>query len=182
MGLSNHHRALVSNLGEGNWGVDSGTQNRVDSTNARIYFPPALDSSGSQVKGTEPTPGSSDAGPMSEFGFSGWGTKSNWIVQVVFTTLGTPPSSATAVAFTVNAVRPTGVKEPVIQLTGTDAGGDLNGASDGFTVTHGGFDGEKICGPVSYFEFVTAYTAGSPQIDCFVIGWNEGDMCYGLAG
>ena len=174
MGLSNHHRALVSNLGEGNWGVGSNEDNRIDSITSRsIYFPFGTD------KNTAPVPGDSNAGPMSSLDLSGWGTKSNWIVQVCFTSIGTPPSAQDDVALSVHAVRPTGIKETVLEITGTYTSGsvsdDLAGKTNGHTVSYGGHENEKICGPVSYFEFeISGFTGTAPKIDCFVIGWNEG--------
>jgi hypothetical protein len=44
------------------------------------------------------------------------------------------------------------------------------------TFTHGGVDAEVIQGPVSYFRFLMASASGSPVVNCFVIGWNEGDI------
>lgn len=170
MGLSNHHRVLVSNLGEGNWGVGSNTDNQITGNTESIFFPIGTD------KNTAPVPGDNNAGPMSSFDLSGWGTKSNWIVQVNVTDKATPPSG-TAVAITVKAHRPTGVSEVVLEITG--AGGDLAGAAP-LSFTYGGHQSEKICGPVSFFEFSSSGFSDTPVIDCFVIGWNEGDMCYGL--
>ena len=182
-----HRRVLVSNLGDGNWGIGTNGHNRIDTdTSARrtIYFPPVVDASGLIDKYTEPTP-SADAGPMARLDNVGWGSKSNWMVQVVFADLGTPPSGAGDIACRVEAVRPTGVVETVLEITGSAVGNDLNGAADGISFTHGGFDSEAISGPVAYFRFginvdgATAY-GGTFAIDCFVIGWNEGDLSYGL--
>ena len=161
MGLSNHHRALVSNLGEGNW---TGDDQRLDAGDPEIYFPPG------SSKGIAPVPGTSNAGPMSEFDLAGWGTKSNWIVQLRCTNAGTAGALNDIEVF---AVRPTGIEEPVFTI----APGGLAIQ----TYTHGGLDGERIEGPVSYFKFVTNCT-GAVSVDCYVIGWNEGDMAYGLAG
>lgn len=182
-----HRRVLVSNLGDGNWGIGSNGHNRIDTdaVNQRtVYFPPVVDASGTIQKHTEPSP-SADSGPMARLDNVGWGSKSNWMVQVVFADLGTPPSGSGEIACRVEAVRPTGVAETVLEITGSHAGNDLNGASDGISFTHGGFDSEAITGPVSYFRFginvdgSTAY-GGTFAIDCFVIGWNEGDLSYGL--
>lgn len=173
MGLSNHHRALVSNLGEGNWGVGSGTENQL-LNNGSVYFPPGAS------KGTEPVPGDSEAGPMSAFDLSGWGTKSNWIVQVNCIARGTG-GSGTTVMVKVEAIRPTGLAETVLEVL-------ANELADTTVYTYGGYESEKICGPVSYFKFTTQnFTqAGSPaefthDLKFYAIGWNEGDMCYGLA-
>ena len=166
MGLSNHHRALVSNLGDGNWGASGGEENKINSTNRTIYFPPALDASGAQAKGTEPLPGADTMSPAGDaLQFTAWTTKSNWIVQVNVANLGTGGTPAV----NVYAMRPTGVKERVLNVTST--GED----------SYGGYASEKICGPVAYFEFESDSTGGSPDIDCYVIGWNEGDISNGLA-
>ena len=170
MGLSNHHRALVSNLGEGNWGIGSSTDNQLDANGVSVYFPPGAS------KGTAPAPGDSNAGPMSSLDLSGWGTKSNWVVQLNVTDRGTPPSG-TNVAITVKAYRPTGVSETVLEVVGNELPAS---ATYPLPFSYGGYESEKICGPVSYFEFTTSGFTGNPSIDCFVIGWNEGDMCYGL--
>tara|TARA_R100000278_G_scaffold46215_2_gene40177 strand:- start:10102 stop:10593 length:492 start_codon:yes stop_codon:yes gene_type:complete len=163
MGLSNHHRALVSNLGEGNW---TGDDKKLDSGDTRIYFPPGAS------KGVAPVPGTSNAGPMSDFDLAGWGTKSNWIIQLDCINKGTKSASDNDIE--VFAIRPTGVKELVFSLAN-------NVLATGEQYAHGGLDSEKICGPVSYFEFITN-SSGAIDVDCYVIGWNEGDMAYGLAG
>lgn len=168
MGLSNHHRALVSNLGDGNWGARSGgEENKLDDANTTIYFPPALDASGAQDKGTEPLPGTDTMSPAGDaLQFTAWTTKSNWIVQVDATNLGTGGSPRV----NVYAVRPTGVQEIVLTVAST--GED----------SYGGYASEKICGPVAYFKFdATATTTTNLDVDCFVIGWNEGDISNGLA-
>ena len=93
--------------------------------------------------------------------FIGWGCKSNWIVQAEL-------ASGTSCTIAVYAVRPTGVEELVVSAV------TMNSSAP--TFTHGGIDAEVIQGPVSYFRFLMASASGSPVVNCFVIGWNEGDI------
>ena len=75
-----HRRVLVSNLGDGNWGVGANNHNRIDTdaVNQRtVYFPPVINqSTGNIQKHEEPSP-SADAGPMARLDNVGWGSKSN---------------------------------------------------------------------------------------------------------
>ena len=198
--MASNIRVLVSNLGDGNWGTGALEHNSVDTNTlaARsIYFPPKIDpTTGNIFKYSVPSPGDDAAGPAAQslhgYDFTGWASKTNWIVQVVFKVVGTPPSAADVVAFRVEAIRPTGVAETVLDITGSAANNDLNGAADGISFTYGGHENEAITGPGSYFKFTvnpdnatypasgTSAYLGTFDIECFVIGWNEGDITYGL--
>jgi hypothetical protein len=147
---ANHVRALVSNRGDGNWGV--GNTNNQITANGSIYFPHG------SAKSDAP---SSSQDLTNNINFIGWGCKSNWIVQAQL-------ASGTSCTIAVYAVRPTGVEELVVSAV------TMNSSAP--TFTHGGIDAEVIQGPVSYFRFLMASASSSPVVNCFVIGWNEGDI------
>ena len=152
--MASNIRALVSNLGDGNWGV-AGTASADDNlinaavtgaTSKSIYFPPGASKTVAPVSGVDNmSPGASSAGLI------GWTSKTQWMVQ------GTPK-------VTGSAVRPTGVEEEVLSVTATGSH------------SYGGFEDEAIVGPVAYFKFTTDSTGGSADIRCYVIGWNYGDI------
>ena len=147
MGQSGHNRVLVSNRGDGNWN----TLNRI-AADGSIHFP----------HGALPAdPPSDDESLSNSFEFTGWESKSNWILQANL-------DSGTSCTIAVFAMRPTGIEELVVAAT------TMNSANPSWT--HGGVDAEEIVGPVQYFRFLMASASGSPRVDCFVIGWNEGDM------
>ena len=167
-------RVLVSNLGDGNWGVAgsaSANSNLMDAAAAAtatksIYFPPALNADGTENKGVAPGPGSDNMSPASDLlGLVGWTSKTQWMVQVNAVNLGTGGTPN----LVVSVVRPTGIEETVLTVTST--GED----------SYGGFGDEAIVGPVSYFKFTSDSTGGAPNIRCYVIGWNYGDISDGLA-
>jgi hypothetical protein len=160
-------RALVSNLGDGNWGTGplaASTDNQLDNANKTIYFPPGAS------KGAAPVPGDSNQSPGAlGSGLVGWTSKTQWMVQVQVTTLGTD-GAGNPVVIKVYAMRPTGVAEHIL---------DINATGE---TSYGGFGDETIQGPVSYFYFTSASTHGTLNARCYVIGWNYGDICDGLAG
>ena len=103
----NHARVLVSNRGDGNWGI-TGTANQVNSADS-IYFPHGASStvapSSTQIMGAS-------------LDHSAWGCKSNWIVQLDFT--------AGSGTIQVYAMRPTGIEELVLAATGDATHGGLD--------------------------------------------------------
>ena len=167
--MASNIRALVSNLGDGNWGVTgapSANFNFLDATAATsvsksIYFPPG------SAKSVAPLPGDSEMSPLaSSVDLTGWTSKTQWMVQVVTTDMGTGGGTPT---LTVSVVRPTGVEEVIVAITAIG------------TESYGGFGDEAIIGPVSYFKFSSNTTGGTPNHRCYVIGWNYGDVSDGLA-
>jgi len=150
MSISAHARVLVSNRGDGNWGAGN-TNNRL-SAGGSIYFP----------HGATPGDPPADTGNLANnFDFSGWENKSSWIAQAQL-------ASGTSCTITVFGMRPTGVEETLVPATA------LAAATPSFT--HGGLDAEVIQGPFTHFRFLLASAVGAPRVDCFVIGWNEGDL------
>ena len=143
-----HKRVLVSNRGEGNW-VNPNNEITADS----IFFPHGA------TKDVAPA----ESGNLANaFDFSGWETKSNWLVQAQIT-------SGTACSISVFAMRPSGVEELVVAATAIALAGTAS-------FTWGGNDAERIVGPVSYVRFVITLESGSPFVSCYVTGWNEGDL------
>ena len=179
--MASNLRVLVSNLGDGNWGVTGTTSadsNLLDATAATsasksIFFPPAFNANGTENKSVTPTAGDSDMSPLAaSSNFAGWTSKTQWMVQVVTTNLGTVPDGGggtNPAVVTVSVVRPTGVEELIVSITATG------------TESYGGFGDEAIVGPVSYFKFTNSATGGAPSSRCYVIGWNYGDISDGLA-
>jgi hypothetical protein len=155
---ANHVRALVSNRGDGNWGAGN-TNNQfigAGGSSLSIFFPHG------SAKTDAP---SSSQDLTNNINFIGWGCKSNWIVQGELVVVDDDEDCA----ISVYAVRPTGVKELVMAATALAHDGALS-------FTHGGIDAEVIQGPISYFEFVMTTNNNNPKVNCFVIGWNEGDI------
>tara|TARA_A100001515_G_scaffold135810_1_gene126978 strand:- start:450 stop:941 length:492 start_codon:yes stop_codon:yes gene_type:complete len=161
--MASNLRALVSNLGDGNWGIvgtANADDNKIDATNRVIYFPPG------SAKGVAPSAGTHSLAPGSLSGnLTGWTSKTQWMVQVVTANLGTGGTPDVK----VYVGRPTGVEELVLTITSTG------------TDSYGGFDDEAIQGPVAYFKFISDSTGGTPDVRCYVIGWNYGDISDGLA-
>jgi hypothetical protein len=150
----NHSRVLVSNRGDGNWGA--GNTNNQIVADGSIFFP----------HGSAKSDAPSDSQDLTNnINFIGWGCKSNWIVQAELSVVDDDEDCSIA----VYAVRPTGVKELVVAATALAHDGALS-------FTHGGLDAEVIRGPVSYFEFVMTNDTNNPIVNCFVIGWNEGNI------
>ena len=132
-------RVLVSNRGEGNWS----TGNVVSAAATPIHFP----------HGAASTDVPSDAECFgADFDHLGWGSKTNWMIQLVLTG---------AITIDVFAHRPTGIKELVVSAASADT-------------TQGGIGGEEIYGPVKFFEFERRSGAGS--FACYVTAWNYGDI------
>tara|TARA_R110000765_G_C18513004_1_gene557034 strand:+ start:42 stop:500 length:459 start_codon:yes stop_codon:yes gene_type:complete len=147
-------RALVSNRGDGNWPTAGANENRL-AANGSAYFPPG-------TGGAAPT---SEQDLTNSINFSGWENKSNWIVQANLI-------SGTSCTIAVYAMRPTEVEELVVAAVTLDS----TATPPVNSFTWGGNDTETIVGPVSHFRFLMASAAGSPRVDCHVIGWNEGDI------
>jgi len=147
--MASNLRVLVSNLGDGNWGVGASTANQLSAANGTLYFPPG-------TTGAEPT-------PAQRFGASvdyiGWSSKTNWMVQVENTS-GTSPGSVQILGH-----RPSGVAEQLLPTTVVAANS---------SVTVGGVGGEEIYGPFTHFSFVITLNAGT--LNCYVTGWNYGDI------
>lgn len=141
-------RVLVSSRGEGNW---SGTDNVLDAV-ASIYFPP----------GTGSLAPTSSQDLTNNINFIGWETKSNWIAQAKII-------AGTNATVAIYAARPSGVEELIQVATVLTSGGAES-------VTIGGVGDELVVGPVSYFRFECTVVNGGPDVECFVIGWNEGDI------
>lgn len=134
-------RVLVSNLGDGNWGTANGTS--ADTTK---YFPV-----GSNTDATKRFGASID--------YIGWGSKTNWMVQVTNTGGG----NATIQIF---GHRPSGVSEELVAATVIPhSGGSL---------TQGGVGGEEIYGPFTHFSFVSSSNSG--LLNYYVTAWNYGDI------
>jgi hypothetical protein len=147
---SSHHRVLVSNRGDGNW---VSTNNELNATED-IYFPHGA------TKNDVPT---STQDFTNDLDFSGWGTKSNWMVQAKIGAAGTN------LVVEVYAMRPSGVEELVSTGTTLVVGGPTS-------VSYGGIAAERIAGPISYFRFKCTAISGLSVVSCSVIGWNEGDI------
>ena len=179
--MASNIRVLVSNLGDGDWGVVGTTDadaNKIDFSkpgapaatgDSVIYFPPVLNANGTQAKGTVPDPvvlaGISPAAAAPNGKWIGFTSKTQWMVQIAVASLGT----AGAPSIVVSAVRPTGVEEVVLSTTVTG------------TFSYGGFDDEAIQGPIAYFKFESNATGGTVDARCYVIGWNYGDVSDGFA-
>ena len=158
-----NNRALVSNLGDGNWGAGTGTENKIDAANQTIYFPPGLTKGAIPLSGTN---GVHDAPGARSTDLVGWTSKTQWMVQLEVANLGTGGSPVCK----VYAVRPTLIEEEVLSVTTTGSH------------SYGGFGDEVIQGPVAYFLFrLSGNTGGSPDIRGYVIGWNYGDISDGIA-
>ena len=178
--MASNIRVLVSNLGDGDWGVPgttNATANVIDFSkpggdpatgHSNIYFPPALNADGTQNKGTAPTSvdlnGISPAAAASGGKWIGFTSKTQWMVQVVVASLG----SGGTPKVTVEVVRPTGVSESVLSITGTG------------TFSYGGYGDETLQGPISHFKFSSDATGGTVNASCYVIGWNYGDISDGF--
>ena len=142
-------RVLVSSRGEGNW---SGTDNQLDAVES-IYFPP----------GTGSAAPTSSQDLTNNINFIGWETKSNWIAQAKIV-------DGTNATVAIYVMRPSGVE--ALSQTGVS----LILATGPLSITIGGVADELVVGPASYFRFECTVATGSPKVDCFVIGWNEGDI------
>jgi hypothetical protein len=149
---SSHNRVLVSSRGEGNWPTTGATENVISGVES-IYFPPG-------TGGAAPT---SAEDFTNNINFSGWETKTNWIIQAQIT-------AGTNAAIQVWAMRPTGVKELVMAVTTITLGAITA------SVTWGGNDTEAIVGPISHFEFECTAVSGAARVGCYVMAFNEGDI------
>jgi hypothetical protein len=148
--MASNIRVLVSNLGDGNWGVGTDTANQLSAANGRLYFPPG------DTKSAEPTPSQRFGGSVN---YIGWSSKTNWMVQV--------ENAHATNAGTVQIIghRPSGVSEELFAATAIAGGG---------SVTVGGIGGEEIYGPFTHFSFVITSNTGT--LNCYVTGWNYGDI------
>ena len=192
--MASNLRVLVSNLGDGNWGAGAGTENVLNDTNSSIYFPPAFDADGNQLKGTAPSANAAELAPGGldidgSWPFAGWSSKTHYIVQVKVDRAshygtGTADSNFAAASVIVNAVRPTGVKEELMVSTASTAEKTFAGSGTNLvlTETYGAYSDQTIEGPIAYFEFLSnAGTTTDLNVKCYVIAWNYGDISDGLA-
>ena len=172
--MASNLRALVSNI-DGNWGhwdysqaspgppaVD-GVLNTANvlSGNVSIYFPPGA----ANVAPTE-------SQMFFSTDYAGWPSKSNWMIQLQAT-----PDTTGFNGQTVNvyAGRPSGVEELIISR----ANGNLTWGGGSSIDLGAGTPTEiyeNIVGPVTYFRFESS-GASLTSVRCFVIAWNEGDIC-----
>ena len=145
-------RVLVSNLGDGNWNGDAINIHSGDET---VFFPP------SDVKGDPPTAAQQLGGSIDTLG---WGSKSNWLFQL--------HNTATTLAVgdvSIYGYRPTGIPELIhLAPKASFAGGSV--------YTWGGQGGEEVYGPFVAFKFVLSNLTGAPIVNCYVVGWNYGDI------
>jgi len=172
--MASNLRVLVSNI-DGNWGhwdysQASGPPTPTDgvlttanvlSGNVSIYFPPG-------ATNTAPT----ESQMFFSTDYAGWTSKSNWMIQLRAVPGGTGFNSQTV---NVYVGRPTGIEELIISRAGDDltwGGGTSIDLGAGTPVdTY-----ENIVGPVTYFRFQSS-GAGLTAVQCFVVAWNEGDIC-----
>lgn len=166
--MASNIRVLVSNLGDGNWGVGTDESNKLNNATSEIFFPPGA------TKGAAPslpaglTEGLSPAAQSADL--IGFTSKTQWMVQVNVINFGTAGAGAETVS--VFAVRPTGIEDLIhtFSTAGQDSYGGVTTASEG-----------PIEGPVSYFKFKSnAGTTTNLDVDCYVIGWNYGDISDGI--
>ena len=96
--------------------------------------------------------------------YASWASKTNWLFQVEQTTAG---GTVTA-SIDIYGMRPSGVEDK------------LNAASISLTdvssFSIGGEGGDEIYGPFCYFRFNCTASANSPTVNCYVTGWNYGDI------
>ena len=166
--MASNLRALVSNI-DGSWGhwdysqASSGpppvdgvlnTDNALTAAGS-IYFPPGAS------KGTKPV----ESEMFFSTELSGWTSKSNWMIQL--------DGTFNSQNVSVFVGRPTGIEEEIITAAPrniTWGGGssiDLSGSAAEIY--------ENIVGPVTYFRFVA--NGAVTSVKCYVIAWNEGDIC-----
>tara|TARA_R110000822_G_scaffold48131_4_gene127122 strand:+ start:1842 stop:2300 length:459 start_codon:yes stop_codon:yes gene_type:complete len=147
--MASNIRVLVSNLGDGNWGVGATTGNQLNNANGTLYFPPGTGSA-------EPTVAQRFGGSVD---YIGWSSKTNWMVQAENV------HAANGGRVQVIGHRPSGVSEELVA-------GTVLGA--GISLTSGGLGGEEIYGPFTHFSFVISSNTGT--LDCYVTAWNYGDI------
>jgi hypothetical protein len=157
--MASNLRVVVSNLGDANW---VGPANNLDNSNSVIYFPPGVDkSTAPAITANGVAPAATSSGPI------GFTSKTQWMVQVNASNLG----SGGTPGISVYAVRPTGIEDLVHKFTATgqDSYGGVTSATEG-----------PIEGPVAYFKFESDATDNTNlDVDCYVIGWNYGDISDG---
>ena len=157
--MASNLRVVVSNLGDGNWVAPA---NKLDATDTDIYFPPGA------AKGDVPTVTANGFAPSANStNLIGFTSKTQWMVQVNATNIGTGGTPG----ISIYAVRPTGIEDLIVKFTATgqDSYGGVTSATEG-----------PIEGPVSYFKFESDATDNTDlDVDCYVIGWNYGDISDG---
>ena len=164
--MASNLRVLVSNLGDGGWGIGTDESNKLNNANAEIFFPPGASKGVAPALPAGATEGLSPAAQSVDL--IGFTSKTQWMVQINAANLGggaTPTVS-------VFAVRPTGIEDLIhtFSTSGQDSYGGVTTASEG-----------PIEGPVSYFKFKSnAPITTNLDVDCFVIGWNYGDISDGI--
>tara|TARA_R110000751_G_scaffold113271_1_gene212391 strand:- start:242 stop:736 length:495 start_codon:yes stop_codon:yes gene_type:complete len=160
--MASNLRVVVSNLGDGNWTAPANTLNNTDPD---IYFPPGVAKGDVPIitaNGFAPSANSSD--------LIGFTSKTQWMVQINASHIGT----GGVPGISVYAVRPTGIEDLIVTFVPTvfpaqESYGGVTSAAEG-----------PIEGPVSYFKFESnATTNTSLDVDCYVIGWNYGDISDG---
>ncbi len=173
--MASNLRVLISNLGDGNWGpiyddsdppvLQAESPNLITNEQYKNvqYFPPGAAYTGSAE--AQPPTAAQQIG--SSVDTIGWGSKTNWMFQLK----NVKTSGTHEMDVNIYGYRPTGV----IELIKTVDKGDI-GMGESFS--YGGVGGEEVYGPFVAFKFegVRATVVGTPQILCYVIGWNYGDV------
>lgn len=164
--MASNLRVLVSNI-DGNWGYwdYSAVPPALDTENqltgsANVYFPPG------SSKGVVPK----ESEMFFSTDYSSWTSKSNWIIQLNGN-FGTGEVD-------VYVGRPTGIEELVLKGVGENFSWGGCSSID-FTAPTPVDVYENITGPITYFRFNSRTAVTS--VNCYVIGWNEGDICDGVA-
>lgn len=170
--MASNLRALVSNLGDGNWGpiyndagvLQSTSPNLISETvNDNIKFFPSggVDGTGAPVPPTTAQQIGSSVDTI------GWGSKTNWMFQLK----NVKDSGTHEMDVAIYGYRPTGVIELIKLVPKADI--QINE-----TFSYGGVGGEEVYGPFVAFKFEgdRSSATGNPDILCYVIGWNYGDI------
>ena len=173
--MASNLRALVSNLGDGNWTPIYNTATppvlqdespnlitNVEFENVQ-YFPPGAPYTGT-AEAQPPTVAQQIGSSVNTIG---WGSKTNWMFQVS----NEQPSGSHEMDVNIYGYRPTGVIELITAIPKASI-------QAGETFSYGGVGGEEVYGPFVAFKFegVRAGSSGTPKVLCYVIGWNYGDI------
>jgi hypothetical protein len=150
--MAGNIRVLVSNLGDGNW---TGDAINIHSGDVTVFFPPSTN------KGDPPTATQQLGGSVNTIG---WGSKTNWLFQ-----LDNRGGTTDIGDVSIFGYRPTGVPELIKLVLKTEFPG-------GTVFTWGGAGGEEVYGPFVAFKFVLSDISNAPSINCYIVGWNEGDV------
>mgnify|MGYP003673942991 CR=1 FL=1 len=173
--MASNIRALVSNLGDGNWTTivtdpattDEFQPNKLTRSSTRCFFPPGVTAAANNV----PTAPEKAAAPGVGFCIGGnvntvgWGSKTNWLFQLKNTA-----AAGQQGIVQIFGYRPTGVVELIREV----AAADIDGGAE---FTYGGVDGEEVYGPFVAFKFfIKSFGGTAPVVECYVVGWNYGDV------